>query len=151
MSPLIFSHCSISGERTLADFFERLPPFGAVFMALFGRATLPHHATLSRFLADVDGSCLEAFRTFFEQFRSQKDGHRMPLVESSIGKDAVTDLAPIGTLLANSSGSFVKPLKSRDAGRSEWVAIKPVNKTNHIDRCRDGRVLQMRFRQPHVA
>jgi hypothetical protein len=30
------------GERTLADFFERLVPFGAAFMALFGRKSLPH-------------------------------------------------------------------------------------------------------------
>jgi hypothetical protein len=31
---------AISGERTLADFFERLAPFGPAFMALFGRASL---------------------------------------------------------------------------------------------------------------
>jgi hypothetical protein len=59
---------AISGERTLADFFERLAPFGAAFMALFGRANLPHHSSLSRFLADVDGPCLETFRTLFERF-----------------------------------------------------------------------------------
>ena len=58
---------AISGERTLADFFERLAPFGPAFMALFGRRSLPHRATLSRFLADVDRPCLEAFRTLFEQ------------------------------------------------------------------------------------
>jgi hypothetical protein len=57
-----------SGERTLADFFERLSPFGPAFMALFGRANLPHRSSLSRFLADVDRPCLEAFRTLFEQF-----------------------------------------------------------------------------------
>ncbi|MBO0794117.1 MAG: hypothetical protein J2P36_24640, partial [Ktedonobacteraceae bacterium] len=59
---------AISGERTLADFFERLAPFGAAFMALFGRANLPHRSSLSRFLVDVDRPCLEAFRTLFEQF-----------------------------------------------------------------------------------
>ncbi len=59
---------AISGERTLADFFERVAPFGAAFMALFGRASLPHRSSLSRFLADVDGPCLEACRTLFEQF-----------------------------------------------------------------------------------
>ncbi|HEY6409007.1 MAG TPA: hypothetical protein VIY29_16220 [Ktedonobacteraceae bacterium] len=59
---------AISGARTLADFFERLAPFGAAFMALFGRADLPHRSSLSRFLADVDRPCLEAFRTLFEQF-----------------------------------------------------------------------------------
>src|SRR6266567_3811110 len=59
---------AISGERRLSDFFERLSPFGAAFMALFGRANLPHRSSLSRFLADVDRPCLEAFRTLFEQF-----------------------------------------------------------------------------------
>lgn len=58
---------AISGERTLADFFQRLAPFGAAFMALFGRTRLPHHSSLSRFLAGVDCPCLEAFRTLFEQ------------------------------------------------------------------------------------
>jgi hypothetical protein len=58
---------AISGERTLADFFERVEPFEAAFMALFGRKCLPHRSSLSRFLADVDRPCLEAFRTLFEQ------------------------------------------------------------------------------------
>ena len=58
---------AISGERTLADFFERLEPFETAFMALFGRKGLPHRSSLSRFLADVDRPCLEAFRTLFQQ------------------------------------------------------------------------------------
>src|SRR5579863_7335069 len=58
---------AISGERTLADFFERVAPFETAFMALFGRRCLPHRATLSRFLADVDRPCVEALRTLFEQ------------------------------------------------------------------------------------
>ena len=58
---------AISGERTLAAFFERVTPFGEAFMALFGRADLPHRATLSRFLASIDAPCLEAFRALFEQ------------------------------------------------------------------------------------
>jgi len=58
---------AISGERTLADFFERVAPFESAFMALFGRRGLPHRSCLSRFLADVDRPCLEAFRTLFEQ------------------------------------------------------------------------------------
>jgi hypothetical protein len=58
---------AISGEQTPASFFERVEPFEAAFMALFGRRCLPHRATLSRFLADVDRPCLEAFRTLFEQ------------------------------------------------------------------------------------
>jgi hypothetical protein len=59
---------AISGERTLSDFFERVSPFGTAFMALFGRANLPHRSSLSRFLADVDRPCLEAFRSLFEQY-----------------------------------------------------------------------------------
>jgi hypothetical protein len=58
---------AISGERTLVDFFERVEPFEAAFMALFGRRCLPHRATLSRFLSSVDRPCIEAFRTLFEQ------------------------------------------------------------------------------------
>ncbi len=65
---------AISGERTLADFFERLAPFGPAFMALFGRKSLPHRSSLSRFLADVDRPCLEAFRTLFEQFSFAEGG-----------------------------------------------------------------------------
>ena len=58
---------AISGERTLADFFERVEPFESAFMALFGRRCLPHRSSLSRFLAAVDRPCLEAFRALFEQ------------------------------------------------------------------------------------
>jgi hypothetical protein len=58
---------AISGERTLVDFFERVAPFESAFMALFGRKCLPHRSSLSRFLADVDRPCLEAFRALFEQ------------------------------------------------------------------------------------
>ena len=58
---------AVSGERTLSDFFQRVAPFDAAFMALFGRAELPHRASFSRFLASVDRPCLEAFRTLFEQ------------------------------------------------------------------------------------
>src|SRR5947207_15795830 len=51
----------------LSAFFEHVAPFRSAFMALFGRADLPHRATLSRFLSSVDHPCLEAFRTLFEQ------------------------------------------------------------------------------------
>src|SRR6266699_3986198 len=57
---------AISGERTLEAFFERLAPFARPFMALFGREQLPHRATLSRFLAAMDTSCLKALRALFE-------------------------------------------------------------------------------------
>jgi hypothetical protein len=63
---LLVGH-AIRGERTLADFFERLAPFEEAFMALFGRRCLPHRSSLSRFLADVDRPCLEAFRALFQQ------------------------------------------------------------------------------------
>jgi hypothetical protein len=59
---------ALSGERTLADFFERVAPFGTAFMALFGRSALPHRSSLSRFLADVDRPCLEVFRTLFQKY-----------------------------------------------------------------------------------
>ncbi len=64
---------AISGERTLAGFFACLAPFETAFMALFGRTDLPHRSSLSRFLADVDRSCLEAFRTLFHK-HSLADG-----------------------------------------------------------------------------
>jgi hypothetical protein len=58
---------AISGEPTLAAFFERLAPFAGPFMALFGREQLPHRSTLSRFLAAIDQPCLKALRALFEQ------------------------------------------------------------------------------------
>jgi hypothetical protein len=61
---LLFGY-AISGERTLQAFFDRLHPFAEPFMALFERSTLPHRSTLSRFLAALDTSCLEALRTVF--------------------------------------------------------------------------------------
>src|SRR5947207_6044408 len=79
---------AISGERTLADFFERLEPFEAAFIALFGRSCLPHRSSLSRFLADVDRPCLEAFRTLFEQQSFAEGGAQKPLAASSTGRDA---------------------------------------------------------------
>jgi hypothetical protein len=63
---LLFGY-AISGERTLQTFFDRLQPFATPFMALFERGALPHRATLSRFLAAVDTSCLEALRALFLQ------------------------------------------------------------------------------------
>ncbi len=65
--PALLIGYAISGERTLADFFERVEPFESAFMALFGRRCLPHRSSLRRFLADVDRPCLEAFRALFEQ------------------------------------------------------------------------------------
>ncbi len=56
---------AVSGERTLRAFCERVQPFASTFMALFGRADFPDPATLSRYLAVLDQSCVEALRTLF--------------------------------------------------------------------------------------
>ena len=58
---------ALSGEATLAAYYERLQPFATAFMALFGRSQLPHRSTLSRFLAALDSTCVEALRTVFLQ------------------------------------------------------------------------------------
>jgi hypothetical protein len=56
---------ALSGEPTLLAFYERLTPFAEPFMALFGRNQLPHRSPLSRFLAALDQSTVEALRTLF--------------------------------------------------------------------------------------
>jgi hypothetical protein len=56
---------AVSSERTLEAFYERVQPFAASFMALFGRERLPHRSTLSRFLAALDQAPVEALRTVF--------------------------------------------------------------------------------------
>jgi hypothetical protein len=58
---------ALSGEPTLRAFYERLCPFAHPFMALFGRETLPHRATLSRFLAALDRPSVEALRQLFQE------------------------------------------------------------------------------------
>src|SRR5216684_1470381 len=65
---------AISGERTLEAFYERLQPFAAGFMALFGREQLPARSTLSRFLASLTQTAVEALRTLFLE-----DGLARPL------------------------------------------------------------------------
>src|SRR6266704_2477208 len=65
---------AISGERTLEAFYERLQPFAAGFMALFGREQLPARSTLSRFLASLTQPAVEALRTLFLE-----DGLSRPL------------------------------------------------------------------------
>ena len=57
----------LRGEPTLQAFYERLQPFAEPFMALFGRNQLPHRSTLSRFLAALDQSTVEALRTLFQE------------------------------------------------------------------------------------
>lgn len=57
----------LSGEPTLLAFYERLDPWAEPFMALFGRDQLPHRSTLSRFLAALDQTPVEALRTLFQR------------------------------------------------------------------------------------
>src|SRR2546427_12262351 len=54
---------ALSGEATLQSFYERLAPFAAVFMALFGRHHLPSRSALSRYLSSLDQATVEALRT----------------------------------------------------------------------------------------
>ena len=56
---------AISSERTLEVFYERLQPFAAAYMALFGRDRLPARSTLSRFLAALTPEPVEALRALF--------------------------------------------------------------------------------------
>jgi hypothetical protein len=58
---------AVSGERTLEEFYERLQPFGQVFMSLFERADLPSHSALSRYLSALDQPAVEALRTLFQE------------------------------------------------------------------------------------
>jgi hypothetical protein len=53
---------AVSGEPTRLAYNARLAPFAESFMALFGRNQLPHRSTLSRFLAALDQSTVEALR-----------------------------------------------------------------------------------------
>src|SRR4051794_18601246 len=57
----------LSGEPTLKAFYERLAPFAKPFMALFGRDQLPHRSTLSRFLAALDQTPVEALHVLFQK------------------------------------------------------------------------------------
>ena len=56
----------VSGEPTLLAFYEHLHPFAEPFMALFGRDQLPHRSTLSRLLAALDQTSVEALRLLFQ-------------------------------------------------------------------------------------
>jgi hypothetical protein len=55
----------LSGEPTIEAFYQRLHPFANALMALFGRQRLPHRSTLSRFLASLEPTVVEALRTLF--------------------------------------------------------------------------------------
>ena len=104
---LLFGY-AISGERTLQAFFDRLHPFADPFMALFERETLPHRSTLSRFLAALDTSCLEALRTVFSAS------------SYGVGLDAGDDWWAVGPI-----GPAVSGLRYRRHARSRSPAQAP--------------------------
>jgi hypothetical protein len=84
---------AISGERTLEAFYERLQPFANAFMALFERDRLPHRSTLSRFLAALNQTAVEALRALF-----LKDPAFSP---SGEGREAGGIVGSTGRLLAS--------------------------------------------------
>ncbi len=61
---VLFSY-ALSGEPTIAAFYDRLAPFVQEFLVLFDRQRLPSRSALSRFLAAVDEQTVEALRTQF--------------------------------------------------------------------------------------
>ncbi len=58
---------AVSGEKTLAKFFETQGPVRFLLMAVWGRNKSPVSSTLSRFLEAIDDCSLEQLRTLFEQ------------------------------------------------------------------------------------
>lgn len=80
---------AVSGERTLQSFYQRLLPFAEPFMALFGRANLPHPATLSRFLAALDQVPMEALRTLFQEDLVARSAFASHLVGCGIAWEAI--------------------------------------------------------------
>jgi hypothetical protein len=68
----------VSAEPTLLAFYERLLPFASAFMALFGRKSLPHRSTLSRFLAALDQPTVEALRSLFLEDLVVRTGQSFP-------------------------------------------------------------------------
>jgi hypothetical protein len=69
---------AVSAEPTLLAFYERLTPFAAHFMALFGRQALPHRSTLGRFLAALDQPTVEALRALFLEDLVMRTGQTFP-------------------------------------------------------------------------
>jgi hypothetical protein len=56
---------AISGERTLEECDEHLPPFAVSFLALFDRDRLPARSTHSRFFVALTEEPIEALRRLF--------------------------------------------------------------------------------------
>jgi len=62
---LVLFGYALSGEPTLISFYDRLAPFTEPFLALFERQQLPSRSALSRFLAALDQTAVEALRVQF--------------------------------------------------------------------------------------
>lgn len=64
---LLLNSYAISGEKSLSDFFKALNPVKEVLMSLWERKSCPSASSLSRFLAAMGSSGVEALRVLFEQ------------------------------------------------------------------------------------
>ncbi len=63
---MLLNSYAISGEKTLADFYQALAPVKEVLMSVWGRKRCPVASSLSRFLAAVEQSSVESLRQLFE-------------------------------------------------------------------------------------
>lgn len=63
---LLLNAYAISGEKTLADFFQSLTPVKEVLMGVWGRSRCPSASSLSRFLAAVTPEAVGRLRELFE-------------------------------------------------------------------------------------
>ncbi len=95
---------AVSGEQTLEDFYDRLKPFGEVFMGLFDRAGLPSRYALSRYLSALDKPAVEALRTLFQEDLgaraslgpgglSDREGKRWVVIDVDATKEAARQRA----------------------------------------------------------
>lgn len=78
---LLLNSYAISGEKTLAHFFQALAPVKEVLMGVWGRSRCPSASSLSRFLAAVDKGAV---------------GRLRELCESDLGRNGVRVMQGIG-------------------------------------------------------
>ena len=76
---------TISGERTLEEFYQRLQPFAIPFMALFGRDRLPSRSALSRFLAALTEAPVAALRTLLTSRSARSAPHTRQANRKPVG------------------------------------------------------------------
>src|SRR5258708_2082809 len=101
---------AVSGERTLQSFYQRLLPFAEPFMALFGRANLPHPATLSRFLAALDQAPVEALRTLFQEDLVARSAFASPPGGVWVGWEGIGAWwVAVGKKRESGNGAFPRP------------------------------------------